>query len=91
MGQNLSYMYGQEMTGTAVTDMWYDEVQNYDFSKGQFSPNSGHFTQVVWCNTTEMGIAKATASDGSNYAVANYVPPGNVVGQFTRNVLPAAN
>ena len=89
MGQNLGYMYGKEMTGQAVSDMWYDEVRQYNFSNGQFSPTTGHFTQLVWCSTTEMGIAKATASDGSVYAVANYVPAGNVVGQFDKNVLPS--
>jgi hypothetical protein len=89
MGQNLGYMYGQEMTGQAVSDMWYEEIAQYDFKNGKFSSATGHFTQLVWRGTTQMGIARATASDGSIYAVANYIPAGNVVGQFDKNVLPA--
>lgn len=89
MGQNLGYVFGQEMTGQAVTDMWYDEFKDYDFNKGQFTATTGHFTQLVWRSTTEMGIARATASDGSVYAVCNYVPAGNVLGQFDKNVRPA--
>lgn len=46
----------------------------------------GHFTQIVWKNTTEMGIAMAKR-DGTCVIVACYHPRGNIVGQFTENVL----
>jgi len=47
---------------------------------------TGHFTQIVWKNTTEMGIAMAKR-DGTCVVVACYHPRGNIVGQFTENVL----
>lgn len=45
----------------------------------------GHFTQIIWKNTTEMGIAMAKR-DGTCVVVACYHPRGNIVGQFTENV-----
>lgn len=52
---------------------------------------SGHFTAMVWKSTKEMGIGKATASDGSSFVVARYSPAGNITnqGHFENNVLPA--
>lgn len=41
---------------------------------------SGHYTQLVWKNTSHIGCAKAEC--GSNViVVCNYDPPGNVLGQ----------
>lgn len=56
-----------------------------------FCENSGHFTQVVWKGTKEMGVGRATARSGNFYVVANYAPPGNMQGAFTANVLPPGN
>lgn len=49
---------------------------------------AGHFTQVVWKSTkyVGMGIAKSN-THGSVVIVANYLPPGNFIGQFKTNVL----
>lgn len=46
----------------------------------------GHFTQVVWKDTKELGIAKATGKKGGTYVVANYNPSGNFIGKFSENV-----
>jgi hypothetical protein len=48
---------------------------------------TGHFTQVVWKNSTQVGFGVAVAPNGSFYAVANYYPAGNFTGQFKENVL----
>ena len=29
-----------------ATDMWYSEVEKYNFKKPSFQPGTGHFTQV---------------------------------------------
>uniref|UniRef100_H2YZD8 SCP domain-containing protein n=1 Tax=Ciona savignyi TaxID=51511 RepID=H2YZD8_CIOSA len=47
---------------------------------------TGHFTQVVWKNSTEIGIGVATDGKGTLFAVANYAPAGNFRGQFEENV-----
>lgn len=92
-----------ELTGQEVVDSWYGEIKNYDYSRPGFSPATGHFTQVrrmcvpvvfegltlqvVWVGTTHVGCASATQGN-SVFVVANYTPPGNVVGQqnFSENV-----
>lgn len=40
----------------------------------------GHYTQIVWHNTTELGCAK-TACNNNLIMVCNYNPAGNYMGQ----------
>ena len=40
----------------------------------------GHYTQMVWRGTTEVGCALVRGG-GSDYLVCRYSPPGNVVGR----------
>jgi len=42
--------------------------------------DSGHYTQIVWKNTEQIGCAKAECN-GNLIVVCNYNPPGNVLGQ----------
>lgn len=71
---------------------FYDEIQYYDWNNPGFSSQTGHFTQVVWKASTEIGVGIATYPDatyGRRSVVAiNYRPPGNYLGQFEQNVLP---
>lgn len=46
----------------------------------------GHFTQVVWKNSKELGVGRATDGKGNWYAVANYLPPGNFNNMYAENV-----
>lgn len=41
----------------------------------------GHYTQMVWAGTREVGCAKAVCNDSSQVWVCNYAPAGNVIGQ----------
>jgi hypothetical protein len=66
--------------------MWYDEIKQYSFPNGGFSMQTGHFTQVVWRETTQMGCATATCR-GMDIWVCEYDPPGNVQGMYRQNVL----
>eukprot|EP00731_Ephydatia_muelleri_P017134 Em0010g232a len=81
MGQNLAYKSGGEFTAQEAADIWYNEVQNYNFSSPGFAANTGHFTQLVWKGTTQVGIGKAVRGN-TTFVVANYLPPGNVAGQY---------
>ena len=51
---------------------------------------TGHFTQVVWKSTTQLGCGLAVNRGNKIYGVCNYSPAGNVVnaGFFKANVLP---
>ena len=72
----------------AVVDSWYNEIHRYDFNQPGFRPGTGHFTQVVWKSSQELGIGIAQGANGTWYVVGNYRPPGNIVNQFAPNVLP---
>ena len=68
---------------------WYDEeIPYYDWVTGEstdVSKQIGHFTQMVWTDTTHIGCAETRITRTSlgvdtNYAysVCRYSPPGNI-------------
>ncbi|MFI6315371.1 CAP family protein [Nocardia fusca] len=67
------------------TQMWYDEVKDYDFNNPGFGMATGHFTQLVWKASTRLGIGHASVN-GYTALVGLYNPAGNVEGQFPQNV-----
>jgi len=66
--------------------LWYDEKNLFDYSSGDFSPETGHFTQLVWLSTKELGCGLSCKGD-TCYSGCNYKPSGNVQGQYRENVL----
>lgn len=85
------FTYGENcaMTGGGTwqlvdgAKLWYQEKSKY---KGQVLTGSnwskaGHYTQMVWRNTTMVGAGKATNAQGETYIVANYNPAGNMQGE----------
>lgn len=85
-GENLAAGTSGTLDGKAVANMWYDEVRLYRFPDGGFSMETGHFTQVVWRDTTQIGCGVATCN-GMDIYVCEYDPPGNVDTQYRQNVL----
>ena len=77
---------GAEMSGHRAAEMWYEEIKAYRFNNPGFGSKTGHFTQVIWVGSREIGLAKATSSNGAQYVVARYFPAGNVIGHFPDNV-----
>ncbi|CAG5036512.1 unnamed protein product [Parnassius apollo] len=69
-------------------EKWYSEIKDYSFGREPEILTCGHFTQIVWKNTRELGVGSAKSKSGKLYVVANYFPPGNYSGQFVKNVLP---
>ncbi|CAF3764503.1 unnamed protein product [Rotaria sp. Silwood1] len=77
------------LLGSSPTNSWYSEISSYNFGSPGFSSSTGHFTQVIWKGSKQLGIGIAFTSDNRTaYVVANYYPPGNVIGSFSSNVLP---
>jgi len=65
--------YSDIATSIRATKKWYDEEPDYDYaSPGDSTGVVGHFTQIVWRDTCEVGCGEA---DG--YVVCRYAPPGN--------------
>jgi pathogenesis-related protein 1 len=63
---------------------WYGEKKLYRY--GKFGVGNwhaiGHYTQMVWKNTKEVGVGIAVCKNGELMVVANYAPAGNYVGQL---------
>lgn len=73
----------QAVTGTQVVDDWGKEKQDYNYQintckKGKMC---GHYTQVVWAGTKQVGCGRAVCDDKSQVWVCQYSPAGNYVGQ----------
>ena len=86
-GENLAAGTTGAMPPSAVVAMWYDEVKGYSFKQPGFSMQTGHFTQVVWRSTSQVGCAMAQCK-GNDIWVCEYDGPGNWEGQYREQVLP---
>ncbi|KAA6420782.1 MAG: pry1p, partial [Trebouxia sp. A1-2] len=91
-GENLAEGDGNGWTSAAdaassAVDLWYNEVTLYDYSNAVFSSATGHFTQLVWVASTQIGFGAYLTSSGEWLIVAEFDPPGNVEGEFAANVL----
>jgi len=90
-GENLAYFQGY---GTDVmtllklsVDLWYKEIDYYNFQKPGFSAETGHFTCLVWKASKTFGMGISIVNDKVVVSF-NTSPPGNVIGEFEQNVLP---
>jgi len=85
-GQNLAMAASGTQSLTQLVDLWGSEQA--DFTNGDFPDISttgnwmdvGHYSQMVWKATTEVGCGFAE-SDGRDVLVCDYDPPGNVMGE----------
>ena len=86
VGENLwmgtsGYFSPEAMIGSFVGEKQY-------FRRGKFPDVSttgnwsdvGHYTQLIWPGTKEVGCTKATGK-GNDVLVCRYAPAGNVIGQ----------
>ena len=81
-GQNL-FWSSRAATAAQAVAMWVAEKANYDAASNTCTPNTvcGHYTQIVWANTTRLGCGRATCGGGAEIWVCNYDPRGNYNGQ----------
>lgn len=87
-GENLSWRWssrapahGYLLTPQEAVDMWGNEEVFYDHATGHCKGGvCGHYTQLVWRNSQEVGCAVASCGK-SEVWVCNYLPAGNYVGE----------
>jgi uncharacterized protein YkwD len=81
-GENLAWASGQQVSPQQVVNMWGNEVKDYTYATNSCKPGKvcGHYTQIVWRNTKQVGCGVAR-SNGKEIWVCNYNPPGNYIGQ----------
>ncbi|XP_057679557.1 cysteine-rich venom protein TEL1-like [Corythoichthys intestinalis] len=78
-GENL-YMASNKNSWSDAIQSWYDEVNDWRYGVGSVNGKEvGHFTQVVWYRSNQIGcaIAYCPNSDTKYFYVCQYCPPGN--------------
>jgi uncharacterized protein YkwD len=86
-GENLAAGTIGALDPASTVTYWYDEIKHYKFPDGGFSPTTGHFTQLVWRGTKQVGCGHSQCK-GNDIWVCEYDPPGNWDGEYRTNVLP---
>jgi pathogenesis-related protein 1 len=79
-GENLFEITGGSAIPAQVVKAWAGEAKDYDYKSNRCHDVCGHYTQIVWRNTKEVGRAVARGG-GREVWVCNYDPPGNYVGE----------
>lgn len=46
----------KKFNGSMAPQAWYNEIEHYDFEKSVFSIETGHFTQLVWKDSANLGV-----------------------------------
>jgi pathogenesis-related protein 1 len=83
-GENLAASFGYANPIDIGVGSWIDE-RNYNYVPGVTLSEAmsratgviGHYTQIVWRDTTQLGCGLATGRDGMSKLVCRYNPPGN--------------
>jgi len=95
LGENLYARAPWAASQTAAATSWAGEAPYYNYATNSCAAppgqSCGHYTQMVWRNTTQVGCASRDCSSGSpfgsqfpnwTFVVCNYSPPGNYIGQW---------
>jgi pathogenesis-related protein 1 len=88
-GENL-YWAGAWSNGSAQdihsadpVKTWAEEKKDYNAATNECAAGKvcGHYTQLVWKNSTQVGCGMAMCSNNTQVWVCQYAPAGNWVGQ----------
>ncbi|MGB0563408.1 MAG: CAP domain-containing protein [Spirulinaceae cyanobacterium] len=85
IGENIFWSAGQQSTPTQVVNSWASEKKDYNYRNNSCRGVCGHYTQIVWRDTTAVGCGMASGTHPrygrQEIWVCNYNPPGNYRGQ----------
>ena len=73
----------QKITAQHVAEAWAAEAADYDYKTNSCRPGAmcGHYTQMVWKDSRELGCGMAVCPGKAQIWVCVYSPPGNYIGQ----------
>ena len=83
IGENIYAAGGTTATPTAAVNSWASEAANYNYANNTCNGGCGHYTQIVWRETTHVGCALYNCA-GLQYPstiLCDYGPGGNIGGQ----------
>ncbi|KAL4555899.1 hypothetical protein LXL04_038531 [Taraxacum kok-saghyz] len=82
-GENLAKGSGT-FTGTAAVNLWVGEKTYYNYATNTCASGQvcGHYTQVVWRNSNQLGCARVQCTNSNWwFVICSYYPRGNYIGQ----------
>jgi pathogenesis-related protein 1 len=79
-GENMFKIIGSPTSPARVVREWASEVADFDYASNRCKRVCGHYTQIVWRGTKELGCGVARKGRTEIW-VCDYNPPGNWVGQ----------
>jgi len=84
-GENLWWGTTGAYSYTQMVEFWGNEKNGFLYGtfpncKKSRSSVVGHYTQIIWKNTTSVGCALAT-NGKTDFLVCRYAPAGNIIGQ----------
>ena len=80
-GENLYEITGAVASPAEVVNAWAGEVKDYNYKSNTcLRGMCGHYTQIVWNDTKEVGCAVGRGGRREVW-VCEYNPPGNYVGR----------
>ncbi|KAL3309050.1 hypothetical protein Ciccas_012408 [Cichlidogyrus casuarinus] len=92
IGQNLAMLASStgRFNSTSAMDMWWNEYKDYTYATKTCAPRKacGHYTQMAWANTKNLGCAKKICPINEKISmpwmiiVCNYAYGGNFNNEF---------
>ncbi|KAF0917303.1 hypothetical protein E2562_017479 [Oryza meyeriana var. granulata] len=84
-GENLFWgSAGADWKAANAVRSWVDEKKDYNYAANSCAPGKvcGHYTQVVWRDSTTVGCARMVCDPARGvFIICNYEPRGNIVGR----------
>jgi len=80
LGENIFEILGGHVSPAEVVGDWASEAGSYNYRANTCRGLCGHYTQVVWRGTRELGCAVAS-KHGREVWVCDYNPHGNWIGE----------
>jgi uncharacterized protein YkwD len=82
-GENLFWGKYDHWTATEAVQSWIREHRYYNPHTNECAPGQmcGHYTQIVWRDTSRIGCARKKCLNGGLFVICVYDPPGNYINE----------